>query len=185
MSDTDICGAPTKADGSACQHPPTDEGTPGRCWEPAHNEDPSDQLNGAGRPSTFTDEIAREAVAAASEPISESGVARSIGVPRTTLQSWLNQNLQYTDEEGERHDFSAAFMRARRSPERLLVNGPLTRPDEVDGQHARFLLSTAFDYVKTEARELSGPGGGPIRTTEATEEEIDLLLEAFDTEPET
>jgi len=32
----------------------------------------------------------------------------------------------------------------------------------VDAQHARFLLSTSFDYVKTERTELTGEDGGPV-----------------------
>jgi len=65
-------------------------------------------------------------------------------------------------------------MRARYEGEQKLVKGALfkdkNREDpyrEMDGQHARFLLSTSFDYKKTEKKEMehSGPDGEPLNVT--------------------
>ena len=53
-------------------------------------------------------------------------------------------------------------MRARHKGERTLLKGPLVEregeAESIDGQHARFLLSTSFDYQKTEKRELEHSG---------------------------
>lgn len=184
MTDDDICGAPT-ADDTACQHPTTDEGDPGRCWVPGHNDEPSDQLDGGGRPTKFTDERARAAVDAARKSLSKAGCARAAGVAPNTLENWLDKpGLMYESAGGDREEFLQAFRHARNDGELTLVQGGLLR-DEIDSQHARFLLSTSFDYVKTEAREVSGPDGGPIQTEEVSDEELAMLEAAFDDEPET
>lgn len=140
----------------------------GPCWE---------HLDLQGRPSTFTDEIAREAIEVASDPVSQSGVARAIGVHEATLRSWLDRSPDFVDEDGAVQDFSRAFMRARAEPERLLTRGPLLQSDEIDGQHARFLLGTAFKYVKTERREVDLDQS--VRYEDIPEEDAAAIREAL------
>jgi len=57
-----------------------------------------------------------------------------------------------------------AFVRARSAGEQRLLTAALEKgPDghtEIDGSHARFILSTSFDYVKTEKRELEDVSEG-------------------------
>lgn len=134
---TEYCGWPT-ADGSACEHPATEEN--GRCWQ--HGED----ARKGGRPTKFNDERAREVIAAAKEAKSIRGCGRAAGVVKNTVLNWLQENPEYQTQSGEYREFLPAFMRARAEAETLLTRGPLTRPDEVDGQHARFLLKTSFGY---------------------------------------
>lgn len=61
-------------------------------------------------------------------------------------------------------DFLQAFMRARSAGEQRLIQGGLADPN-VNSQMAKFLLSTSFDYVKTERREVTGEGGGAVEVT--------------------
>ena len=154
MSD-DVCGHPT-ADGSPCQHPTTDDGDADRCWVDKHNE--SDASRGGDGRNFKIDEGDHDAILdAARMGASKAGCARAAGVEKPSL-------LRYLDAHDE---FRTAFMRARHDGERTLLKGPLVeREDEresIDGQHARFLLSTSFDYQKTEKRELAdvteGEGG--------------------------
>lgn len=160
MGDEDICGHPTDGgNGPPCQNPP---GENGRCHIPSHNPG-DDRENPQGRPSKYTEERARQAIDAASDGFSKAGCARAAGVGEQTLLDWLNEEHTVEDD-----DFSEAFMRARHRGERTLVRGPLAEdpqdPDaiEIDGQHARFLLSTSFNYIKTERTELTGEDGGPV-----------------------
>lgn len=160
MSDDAVCGHPTQGgDGPPCQNPP---GENGRCHIPSHNDPGAEN---PGRPSKYTEERAREAIDAAADGFSKAGCARAAGVGEQTLLDWLAE-----DHAVDGENFSEAFMRARHKGERTLVKGPLVdHPDapgggpEVDGQHARFLLATSFDYQKTEKRELEdvteGDGG--------------------------
>jgi hypothetical protein len=146
MSD-EYCGWPT-ADDTACEHPPTEDD--GRCWQHTDEEDP---YAPGGRPTKFTDERAREAIEAAREAKSIAGCGRACGVVRNTIMNWLQQNPEFTDESGETRDFLPTFLRARAKAETLLTRGSLTRPDEIDGSHARFLLKTSFGYQEVDRIE--------------------------------
>lgn len=150
MSD-DICGHPTQGgDGPPCQNPATDEG---HCWLDAHGGDTE-----VGRDFTLSPADHDDILNAARGGMSKSGCARAAGVAKSQLDRYLDAH----------DEFRAAFTRARHEGERKLVRGPLWNEEdelrEMDGQHARFLLSTSFDYVKTEKKELehSGEGGGGI-----------------------
>jgi len=136
----DTCGHPT-ADGSPCQNPPTGGDS---CWIPSHGG----SANAGHRQSKFNDERAEKAKEAARQGMSKAGCARAAGVDRHTLERWLS----------EREGFRTAFMRARHEGEHRLVTEALWNDEnaerEIDGQHARFLLSTSFDYVKTEKTEV-------------------------------
>jgi len=143
MTDS-ICGAEC-ADGSACQHPA------GSCPVPSHSD--PDAENPQGRDFSISDDDHDDILEAARIGMSKAGCARAAGVSHTELQRYLDAH----------EDFRSAFMRARNAGERRLITGPLVEPDdpgepEMDGQHARFLLSTSFDYQKTEKRELEHSG---------------------------
>lgn len=167
MVDDEICGYEDTASGNPCKN------SADSC--PWHNTDnPPD----TGRPDKFTDDRAADAIEAARNGFSKAGCARAAGVTPQTINNWLDRNPDYKDGK-----FFEAFMRARHKGERQLVTGPLyDDADEqhkrtVNGQHARFLLSTSFDYIKTERTELTGEDGGAIEVesdvvtvTEATED---------------
>ncbi len=89
--------------------------------------------------------------------MSKSGCARAAGTGPDALRRYLDAHP----------DFRDAFMRARSKGERELVRRALYEdPDgpDINDQHARFLLSTSFNYVKTERQEVehAGDGGGPV-----------------------
>ena len=167
MSDDAVCGHPTQGgDGPPCQNPP---GENGRCHIPSHND--SDAENPHGRPTKFDDETAREAIDAVPEQKTKSGVERAIGVGQGTLDGWLQKDLEYVDENGDRRDFSKAFRQARAGVQADLVNGPLYEPPEepqpghrqMNGQHARYLLASSYGLTKTEKHQhedvTEGDGG--------------------------
>lgn len=147
MSDN-ICGAEC-VDGSECQNPA------GSCPVPSHSD--PDAENPHGRDFSISESDHDDILQAARDGMSKAGCARAAGVSHTELQRYLDAH----------DDFRAAFTRARHEGERKLVTGPLQQheddPVEMDSQHARFLLSTSFDYVKTEKREhedvTDGEGG--------------------------
>lgn len=164
---TDNCGWPT-AEGHACEHPATDDKT-GRCWQHC------DDAKKGGRPSKFNDERAREVIQAAKECKSIRGCGRAAGVVKGTVINWLSQNPEYETQTGEFREFLPAFMRARAEAETLLTRGPLTRPDEIDGQHARFLLKTSFGYQ--DSLELLIDDFESGKSTEDTVQELEEIFE--------
>jgi hypothetical protein len=142
-----ICGAEC-VDGSPCQHPADS------CPVPSHADPSAD--NPQGRDFAIDEDDHEDILQAAREGFSKAGCARAAGVDEKSLQRYL--------EAGENANFRRAFMRARHKGERELLRAPLRDnpqdPVDVDGQHARFLLSTSFEYVKTEKRELEHSGEG-------------------------
>lgn len=168
--DKDICGAET-AQGNPCSRPMgwgTDSDL-GPC------KDHTDNSTNRGRPTKFDDERARAAIRAAREGKSEAGAARAAAVAPNTINNWKDRNPTFEAESGEEREFLQAFMRARSEGESKLVNGGL-RNDDVDSSMAKFLLSTSFDYVKTERTELTGEDGGAIEVesdvVEVTEDDL-------------
>jgi len=158
MTDNGICGAEC-VDGSACQHPA------GSCPVPTHS-DPNAE-NPQGRPSSFTDELAREAIAAAPEVHSIAGVERRIGVGEKTINGgggWLDQDLTFVDEVGVERHFSPAFRRARGQGQTELVQDGLYN-DEANSSFARYMLRCSYDLNPPEKRETEhmGEGGGPLQ----------------------
>jgi hypothetical protein len=172
MSD-DVCGHPTQGgDGPPCQNPP---GENGRCHIPSHND--PDAENPQGRDWAIDESDHETILSAAQDGFSKAGCARAAGVGEASLQRYLDAH----------DDFRSAFMRARHQGERTLVKGPLVdHPDapnggpEIDGQHARFLLSTSFDYKKTEKQEVEdvteGGFGGATELDDETRETIRSAL---------
>jgi len=139
----DVCGHPTQGgDGPPCELPASK--ADGRCH---HHTDTDERANG-GREWAINESDHEDILTAAREGFSKAGCARAAGVGEASLQRYLDA-----------HDsFRSAFMRARHKGERTLLKGPLVEregdPESIDGQHARFLLSTSFGYTKTEKKEL-------------------------------
>lgn len=154
MTDDNICGAETASTDGPCQHPA------GSCPVPSHSDDDVD-ANPQGRPSKFTDERARDAIDAAREGLSKAGCERAAGIGDGTLNNWLEADPTFETEAGEQRQFFRAFRRARRAGETELIEGGLYE-DDVDSSMAKFLLASSFDYKKTEQREVTGEGGGPV-----------------------
>ncbi len=84
---------------------------------------------------------------------SERGCARAAGV-----SSWAQLD-RYLDAHP---DFRSSFERARARGESELIEGGL-RDDDVDSSMAKFMLASSFDYKKTEKKEVTGDGGGPVQ----------------------
>ena len=147
MGDDELCGAET-TDGTPCQNKA--ESCP---W---HNtDDPPEN----GRPFALSEDDHDDILEAARMGASKAGCARAAGVDKASLLRYLNA-----------HDnFRTAFTQARGKGEQRLLSGPLMQDKNadqyMDGQHARFLLSTSFDYKKTEKRELTGEDGGAIEVS--------------------
>jgi hypothetical protein len=143
----DVCEAPTDGgDGPPCQHPTTEEGDSDRCWIDAHN-DAETGVDPGGREFAIDADDHDAILDAAKKGASKAGCARAAGVERPSLNRYLEAH----------EDFRSEFTQARAQGEQRLLTGPLYEerdsPRQMDGQHARFLLSTSFDYVKTEKRE--------------------------------
>jgi len=119
-----------------------------------------------GRPSTFTDELARRAIQAAEKGKSEAGIEREVGVGDRTIfgdDGWIDQGLTYEDEAGGEREFSRALRRARgRGEDDWIKQG---RDDDGDSSFAKFMLASSYGYKKTEKREVTGDGGGPVEVT--------------------
>ena len=90
-------------------------------------------------------------IEAAKTKKSKRGCARSAGVSHTALQRYLDAH----------DDFRASFKQARGRGEAELIEGGL-HDDAVDTSMAKFLLASSYDYKKTEQREVTGEGGGPV-----------------------
>jgi len=168
MSD-DICGAEC-ADGTPCQHPPN-------CPVPSHHDPDAD--NPHGRKFAIDESDHEDILEAARIGMSKAGCARAAGVDEKSLYRYLK-----SDENAQ---FRRAFKRARHKGERRLLTGPLEQheedPIQMDPQHARFLLSTSFDYVKTEKREVDANVDADV-TRSLSPEEKKMLNETFDRDPQ-
>lgn len=147
---SDKCGHET-AKGTPCQHP---AGENGRCHIDSHN--PDGEGTSVGRDFSISEADHDDILEAARLGMSKSGCGRAAGVGPDELRRYVDAHP----------DFREAFMRARYKGERKLIKGPLREheedSEEWDSQHARFLLSTSFDYVKTERKELTGEDGDAI-----------------------
>jgi len=157
--DVEQCGHPTKdGDGSPCQLSASYDD--GRCY---HHTDTAD-VDSGGRPFALGESDHEDILEAARMGASKAGCARAAGVQPNVLNRYL--------EAEEHENFRQAFMRARSNGEMKLLEGALYErkndPEphkQMDGQHARFILSTSFDYKKTEKKEIAGEGGGPLEFT--------------------
>lgn len=129
----DQCGYETP--NGPCQNPATNEDS---CWIESHGGD----VDGHGRPELL-ERHRDDVLQAARQGKSIAGCAREAGVDDKTLHGWLDRHP----------DFFREFTQARARGETVLVQGAL-QSDDVDTSMAKFLLSTSFDYVKTERREV-------------------------------
>jgi len=149
-SPDDICGAETN-DGGKCQNPPS------RDDDLCHLHTQVEEQVQVGRHFKITESDHDAILEAARMGASEAGCARAAGVRKQSLTRYLNAH----------DEFRKAFARARSRGEQRLLTGPLEKDPndevEMDGSHARFILSTSFGYTKTEKRELEdvteGEGG--------------------------
>lgn len=142
----DTCGHPT-ADGTPCQNPATDGDT---CWLNEHGGD----ADPSGRDFSLSEDDHDQLLNAARQGLSKSGCARAAGVSHTELNRYLDAH----------EEFRSDFAQARANGEAKLVREGLRDP-ETDSSMAKFLLSTSFDYVKKEKREVTGDGGGAVEVT--------------------
>ena len=132
----DVCGHPTEGgDGPPCELPASK--SDGRC----HHHTETDERANGGREWTIDESDHEEILTAAREGFSKAGCARAVGVDEKTLRRYVDAH----------DDFRRDFMRARHKGERTLLKGPLVEregePESIDGQHARFLLSTSLIIV--------------------------------------
>jgi len=135
--DVEICGHPTQGgDGPPCQNAPSRDD--GRCH--LHTDD--DPVS-VGRHFAIEESDHEDILDAARLGMSKAGCARAAGVDKASLLRYLDAHEQ----------FRMAYARARAEGEQRLARDGLMS-DEVDTSMAKFLLSTSFDYVKTEKREL-------------------------------
>ena len=144
MTDSNTCDHPT-ADGTPCELPATR--SDGRCH---HHTDAEERRNG-GREWAISEDDHEDILDAAEQGLSKSGCARSAGASLKSLRRYLD----------EHPDFRRSFARARARGEQRLARAGLVDP-ETDTQMAKFLLSTSFDYIKTEKREVENTGDDPL-----------------------
>lgn len=159
----EICGYEDTTTGEPCRHPA------GSCPVSSHSSAATDGGNPQGRPSLFTDELAREAVAAIPDAYSTAAVEEQIGVGRGTIDNgeksnddWLSRGLTYVDEDGDERSFSEAFRRARGDTHAELIRDGIYDED-ADSSFIKFILSTSYGHEKTEKREVSGEDGSPLQ----------------------
>lgn len=152
--DNEQCGHET-ADGTECQLPPSQPD--GRCH---HHTDTTDADSG-GRPSKFTDERARQAIAAAKLGKSIAGCGRDAGVSKETVRNWRDtEGIAFEGPDGNEYDFFAAFRRARGTGETYYIREGRRAEGEVDSPFAKFMLASSYDYTKTEKQELEDVSEG-------------------------
>ena len=144
-SEHDLCGE-VKGNGDPCENPV--KYADGKCG--IHSDITESEQ---GRPTKFTDERARDAIQAAKEGKSKAGCERAAGIGNGTIDGWLERTHTFENENGLLDSFSQAFRRARARGESKLITDGL-RDSDTDAVMARFLLSTSYDYVKTEKREV-------------------------------
>jgi len=140
MTENDICGYEGTTTGKPCQHPA------GSCPVPSHSDPEAD--NPQGRPSTLDDHW-DDIMAGARQGMTLEGCARLAGVAEKTLHEWKN----------EHEDFRKSLRRAR-------AQGELQHLQSVNDSGSRFVLERSFGYTKTEKREITGEGGGPLMILE-------------------
>jgi len=104
-----------------------------------------------GRDFAITEDDHDDLLQAAKTGLSLRGCARAAGVSHSQLRRYLDAH----------EEFRSSFERARAHGESELIEGGL-RDEDVDTSMAKFLLASSFDYKKTEKREVTGDGGGPV-----------------------
>lgn len=150
----------TKNDGDRCTY--TAKHEDGKCGIHTDMTDTS-----PGKPTLFSDERARLAIAAArDEGKSVRGCERAAGVGEGTIRGWKDDDsLTFLDENGEKRQFSRAFAQARGTGESMYIQDG--RDPEGDTSFAKFMLSSSYGYEKTEKhkQEHSGDLSGTFDVT--------------------
>jgi hypothetical protein len=145
--DSGRCGAEC-VDGSPCQN------RVGSCPVPSHTDPDAEN---PGRPTEFTDERARLAIAAArDEGKSKAGCERAAGVGDGTIGGWLEANPTFEADDGTEQTFSRAFALARAAGESMYIEDG--RREYGDTSFAKFMLSSSFGYEKSEKRKTEHSG---------------------------
>ena len=104
-----------------------------------------------GRDFAITEDDHDDLLQAAKTGLSLRGCARAAGVSHSQLRRYLDAH----------EEFRSSFERARAHGEAELIEGGL-RDEDVDTSMAKFLLASSYGYKKTEKREVTGGGGGPV-----------------------
>jgi len=142
--DQGLCGE-IKNSGEPCDYPSKYDD--GRCG--IHSDVNRDTQ---GRPTKFSDENARLAIAAArDEGKSKAGCERAAGVGDKTLDGWLEADPAFETVDGAEKSFSRAFAQARAEGESMYIDDG--RRPEGDTSFAKYMLSSSFGYITTEGRE--------------------------------
>ncbi|PHQ44673.1 hypothetical protein DJ68_17385 [Halorubrum sp. C3] len=117
-----------------------------------------DDVGHRGRPSEFTDQRARAAIEAAREGKSKAGCERDAGVADGTIGNWLDADPTFTDANGDEKQFFRAFRRARGDGESLYIVQGRDPDGDVEAPFAKYMLSTSYEYKKTEKQEVEHSG---------------------------
>lgn len=165
-----VCGYVKESDDEPCQRP-AGWGTPS---DIGHCKDHAEEYT---VPRKMDEQTKQSLVGAARRGAFKKHCARVAGITPQTLRNWLNQGEEHIANcmETPLSEFYLRFERARAA-------GAVERLEDVDPE---FVLERSYGYTKTETHELTGEDGGPIQTEDVTDEELALLEEAFDEEPET
>lgn len=138
---TDDCGH-IKDDGEPCELPGSRDD--GRCH---HHTDVEGKRARGGRPSQL-DDVYDDVMDAAERGLTYEGIARVAGIGLSTLDDWRDKHEEFAKELEQK----------RAIGEQKLV-------DRVAEEKPEFILERSYDYIKTEKREVSGEGGGPVEVT--------------------
>jgi transposase-like protein len=152
MTDEDICGAETAGTDEPCQNP---AGENGRCWIPTHQPGAVDDVeNPNGRPSALNQETKEAIYAAVGSGLKVAHVAAAAGVSAQTLRRWTCciDDLGEAVPDDDPCNFCEGYAQAHAEGAREVLEE--CRPE--------FRASASFGYNKTEGRELTGEGGGPV-----------------------
>ena len=143
----DRCSYPTAED-TPCQHPTTEDGDPGRCWIPSHNDEEGD----FGRPRLLDDERKQQIIyTAVNSGLSVEHQANLAQVnPNTLRRALCCVETPRTPEitVDEPCDFCKGYAQAH-------ARGAMSVLDEC---RPEFRASASFGYVKEEKRQLDHSG---------------------------
>lgn len=151
MTEDDICGE-QNADGTECKR---DAGW-GR-GEDVNSGPCMDHVDDYHNPKKLTPETKSTLVGAAQEGAFKQHCAQVAGITEQTLRNWLNWGEAdvENDVDSPCADLFLDFQRARGA-------GAVRRLKDV---RSEFVLERSYDYTKTEERQITGDGGGPLEIT--------------------
>lgn len=114
--------------------------------------------NNGGRPSKYDEAICQRVIDLGKEGKSLTQIAVALNVPKSTLQSWADQHIE----------FSAALTRAKQCEQAWWENAGQEglRADKFNSAVWAKSMSARFREDYTERRELAGVADRPIETKE-------------------